>query len=93
MTWRDYAACLGMVERGSDPWFPHTAFGRSRAKGYKTAAIRHAQEICAECPVRGQCLALAMKREEGLKLDGRYGVFGGLTPEQRYALERASKVA
>src|SRR5690606_28503377 len=37
--------------------------------------LAQAQEICADCPVRLKCLALAL--EEGLEYGGREGVFYG----------------
>lgn len=47
------------------------------------AHLRQAQEICAECPVKKQCLDLAMSTEPSY---ARHGVFGGLNPTQRRQL-------
>jgi hypothetical protein len=50
------------------------------------AATVHAVEICSACPaeLRERCLALAMAAEE--HEPERYGVFAGLTPEERTEL-------
>lgn len=47
-----------------------------------------AREDCDVCPVRGACLAMEMEAEQGAAIDHRAGVFGGMTPQQRYSLER-----
>lgn len=47
-----------------------------------------AREICRKCPVRRDCLADALTREFGLDLAERYGMAGGTTPRERYAMER-----
>jgi hypothetical protein len=50
------------------------------------AATGHAVEICSACPaeLRERCLVLAMAAEE--HEPQRYGVFAGLTPEERTEL-------
>lgn len=40
--------------------------------------IEKAKELCAKCPMTQECLALGMEME--------FGIFGGLTPEERKAL-------
>lgn len=47
------------------------------------AAIR----VCASCPLRAQCLQAALDAEAGLAVTYRHSVAGGLTPEQRVALD------
>ncbi|MFJ1869925.1 WhiB family transcriptional regulator [Streptomyces chartreusis] len=44
--------------------------------------IAWAKRICGGCPVREQCLAMALRAEDG----SRYGIYGGLTPEERAEL-------
>lgn len=46
-----------------------------------------AKKLCAKCPVMDQC------REEALANDERYGIWGGLTPNDRARIlrERASE--
>lgn len=41
-----------------------------------------ARSICAGCPARRECLAIAMARNE------KYGMWGGLTPAERQRLRR-----
>jgi hypothetical protein len=51
------------------------------------ATVRVAKEICAACPVRVACLTSALAAE-GTGWGGRYGIWGGLTPEERQELAR-----
>lgn len=59
-----------------------TFFGRS---------VKRAKELCAVCPVRSECLDYAMDAERGDRLDLRHGVFGGLSPGERWELDRVSR--
>lgn len=61
------------AEDGVGPMFPHEA----DAQG-----IEYAKSICARCPVVGTCLETALENNE------RFGVWGGLTEAERYALRR-----
>ncbi|MEU3492191.1 WhiB family transcriptional regulator [Kitasatospora cineracea] len=45
-------------------------------------ATRRAKAVCAGCPVKEMCLALALRRGEP------HGIFGGLTADERRALKR-----
>jgi hypothetical protein len=47
--------------------------------------IALARAVCAECPVIAECLAAAIERGE------KFGVFGGLTAEERDNFVRRSK--
>ena len=67
--WRDDAACQGM---DTEMWFPSSS-GLQREDRKR---VRVAQEVCASCPVRMQCLAFATRT-------GQRGIWGGLTEEQR----------
>ena len=49
--------------------------------------VRDARKICAECPVKGECLADAL-----MTGDVEYGMRGGLTPRERMGI-LATKVA
>lgn len=62
-----------------DTWFPEP--------GAETTA-RRAKAVCATCPLREACLDLAMEAEGGSNGTWRHGVYGGLTPGDRYALAR-----
>lgn len=70
--WRDRAACLGL-----DPelFFPVSDVGPGAVQ---TAA---AKAVCARCPVRAECLA------DALDAGNDYGVWGGLTEDERRALK------
>lgn len=73
--WQNSAKC-----RGQDPdlWFPEGPTAELDAM--------EAKRICAGCPVRQQCLDMAMGRERGR--NDREGIFGGLDGKQRRYLYR-----
>ena len=48
-----------------------------------TAGAALAQSICADCPVRAPCAEHALTAPE------RYGIWGGLTEDQRQRMRRA----
>lgn len=75
--WQTRAAC------GDDPdaMFP----------GTNTAKVREAKTLCGGCPVRGECLADAMKAEGNAGKLRRYGVRGGLTPTARRRLHEKAQ--
>ena len=63
-----------------DEWFPLTAdVARAREQAARAIAI------CAECPVRPDCLELSLRHSFGI---GAHGVRGGLVAEERRALRR-----
>lgn len=63
-SWYQAAACQGM---GPELFFP--------TKGHTVPA--EVKQACADCPVRDECLAYAVKTHQA------FGVWGGLTPEGR----------
>ena len=71
MSWIDDAACR---DRPTWWWFP----GRGH-----TLEVEVALSICRTCPVRRQCLADALDLEAPGE---RFGIVGGLTPDQRAQL-------
>lgn len=75
--WSDDALC----RRGGDPddWFADPTDRSTR--GYAIG-------VCRQCPVRQPCLAVALRREGDASARERHGIWGGLTPVQRYALRR-----
>ena len=75
MSWYEQAAC-----RGSDPgpWFPQQE--KQGGDRMRTAATARARAICARCPVRGECLATAVRDGE------RWGIWGGLSAYERRGL-------
>lgn len=50
MTWRERAACRGMV---TDLWYPEAS-----------ANAREVKAACAVCPVQAECLAFALDNGE-----------------------------
>lgn len=71
--WRRRAAC-----RGEDPeqFFPVTSAGPALAQ------IAEVTKICARCPVRAACLRFALITGQD------YGIWGGLTEDERRQLRR-----
>ena len=51
-----------------------------------TPAANLAKAICAECPIKLECLQHALETEED------YGIWGGTTPKERQALQRHRKL-
>ena len=70
--WMGDAACAG---QDSKLWFPRRGDWRTGNK---------AKAICAACPVREDCLAMAMA--EPWRYRG--GIYGGLDPRERRSLAR-----
>ena len=54
--------------------------------GAVTKAVREAKRVCGRCPVREECLAWAVRTGQG------YGVWGGLSRNERKALVRDTDV-
>lgn len=79
--WEELARCANLPMRDYDPFYPGPGGGR---EAYETA-----KRICAPCPVKAECLALALKIESDSYK--RYGCWGGLTPEERDKIARSSK--
>jgi WhiB family redox-sensing transcriptional regulator len=78
MDWRELAAC-----RGYDPelFFPvgDTWEGKGNARRAEVALA-----ICADCPIREQCLADALERGDV------WAILGGTLPEERRAPARVA---
>lgn len=72
--WRHRAAC-----RNLDPeiFFPTAEAGPVRAR-----EVARAKAVCARCPVAAECLTWALESGQG------YGVWGGMTEDERRALAR-----
>lgn len=62
------------------------ADGRGDLETYRR---EHAKSECRTCPVREECLKLAMKAEGDLVGELRWGVYGGLDRHERARLARA----
>lgn len=74
--WQRDALC-----RGEDPELFHPAFRTH-------TAYAKAVQVCVPCPVKRDCLRFALENELGYGIDRRHGVFGGLTPSQRLAVDK-----
>ena len=72
------AACSSMPEAVADRVFFSTD-PRDR---------RYAVGVCGGCPVREACLRMALDAERGTGVYERHGVFGGLTPIERFRLQK-----
>lgn len=73
--WQDRAACKG-APLG-------LFFGPENERGdAKKTRESAAKAICAQCPVRSECL------EYALSLPERYGVYGGLNEDERRSEQR-----
>ena len=74
------AACSSMPEEVADRVFFSTD-PRDR---------RYAVGVCESCPVkvREACLRMALDAERGTGVYERHGVFGGLTPIERFRMQR-----
>lgn len=53
-----------------------------------TDALNEARAVCDGCPVRWECLKVALASEAGTAETHRAGVYAGMTASQRYSLER-----
>ena len=71
--WQYQAACLGMP---TDIFFYSD---RERGPRRRKREL-HAKSICAKCPVISQC------REQALRFAEPYGIWGGLTEDERMAI-------
>jgi WhiB family redox-sensing transcriptional regulator len=54
----------------------------------QSLTTREAKRWCAQCPVTAPCLAEALAIEDRLIESERWGVRGGLTPDERRPLAR-----
>ena len=79
--WRDYALC---AQTDPEVFFPANKANSDEYNGYNNYDAR---KVCAECPVKGECLADAL-----MTGDVEYGMRGGLTPRERMGM-LATKVA
>lgn len=69
-SWQDQALC---AETDPEAFFPE-----------KGGSTREAKRVCRRCPVRAECLAYALERDE------RFGIWGGLSERERRRLKRSA---
>ncbi len=77
--------CVGA---DTDEWFPPEPVATS--KRARDTYERTAENLCAGCPVRRECLILAL-RDEAKQGVARSGIYGGTAPWQREALIRRQR--
>jgi WhiB family redox-sensing transcriptional regulator len=71
--WIRLAACVG---HDPDHWY-----------ATERAAYRYARAVCADCPVKTDCLNWALRADE------YQGMWGGLSPQQRRHLSRERRAS
>lgn len=75
--WMRYAACKGVDTNIFFPIPAHQGPG-----GMPPAVFAPAKQICAECPAINAC------RDHAIAHPGTYGVWGGLTENERQTIRR-----
>ena len=78
--WHEQAACRDHPEHAPDVWHP-------AASSSDDPVARAAIAVCRDCPVVVECLDYALAREAATP-GTRWGVWGGLTADQRARLSR-----
>lgn len=80
------------VSTTSDWWTRAACKGMDAALFFPEAGrADRAKKVCARCPVRRRCLEDAMTREAGADAGARAGVWGGLSPDERFTLYRCRR--
>ena len=75
--WWEKGNCVGA---STETMFPEQCIITSER------VFREALDLCKNCVVRLECLQFAMEMESGQRC--RYGVWGGMTPRQRWSMWR-----
>lgn len=70
-TWQAHAACQGQMGLAFYPPL------RTERRSVKASREERAKEICQSCPVQNDCL------DHALTVNERYGIWGGLTENER----------
>jgi WhiB family redox-sensing transcriptional regulator len=78
VSWQESGACRDGV--GAD-FYPPMHIER---KHERQARERRAKSVCAACPVRVECL------QHAIAVDERYGIWGGLTQDERRVLRQSA---
>jgi WhiB family transcriptional regulator, redox-sensing transcriptional regulator len=76
--WRAAGAC---ASADPDLFFPVSGTGKAAEQAARAC------QICAGCPVRGQCLEFAVETGE------MEGIWGGTTPDERIRARREAAAA
>lgn len=75
MDWRNKAACVGAPQ---EVFFP-------TERKFTSRTWQKARRFCAACPVKDECLSVALTVDVS---EDRWGMFGGLTPSERRQFRR-----
>ena len=83
--WRDQAECASFyAQTGYDAWYGPDEEDGAYIGGQIDKEHRDwARRICAECPVKAQCLEFALTDDAGW-----YGIWAGLMPNEVRQLKR-----
>jgi WhiB family redox-sensing transcriptional regulator len=78
--WREQASCSDLPKA---VFFEYNSVSIpfSKRKHFKGIAVR----TCAKCPVRSDCYEFAVKNDE------QFGIWAGLTPDERKPIAKAFK--
>lgn len=80
----------GFPTADSEPWVADAVCPKADPDAFFPAAgfkATGAKAVCAECPVRVECLEFALRTGE------RHGVWGGLSERERSKLKRSGRAA
>jgi WhiB family transcriptional regulator, redox-sensing transcriptional regulator len=83
-------AVPGLAEALIGPWTARARCAETDPEIFFPPAddpATEARHICAQCPVREDCLAYALDADE------RFGIWGGLDPRERQHLRRQQRTA
>lgn len=75
MTWHDTAACRSGT-RHPDTWHSNDPDEQAEARA-----------VCQACPVLNTCETTALALEAGLPAEYRHGIYAGLDPNERAAMD------
>jgi WhiB family redox-sensing transcriptional regulator len=82
--WRDQAACL---DQDPELFFTNGQPGSTPSATLVALQIAAAKAVCEPCPVRLACLRWALDTGQD------YGVWGGLSEQERRRIKRSKAVA
>jgi WhiB family redox-sensing transcriptional regulator len=77
------------LETDPEIFFPE----QYKIDGEYVSQVKEAKAICAECPVKLKCRTYILEIESKPNVAGRYGIWGGTTPEERKAIVARQKLA
>lgn len=85
--------CIGATD--PDAWFPreppHGVESSKAVQESREVYEATARQLCGGCPVRAECLELALREEAGLPRTWLHGIRGGTAPWTRENIIRSRK--